>query len=246
LTKFGKEHADQVSQLIRIFLQDFHFENKVNYAEYFLKKFDYGNLIEKDFNELKDYYVNQSDFKMWYHLYQDTQKSKKPYPKQYRHYLFSGAPLTTPYFERETIPYIILVALLNKFKEIIRESENTVRSEKDLPRVGEGWISETELFYKVSKQFPNEDVIHHGRPGWLGKQHLDIYFPEKNIGIEYQGVQHQKPIDFFGGEEKFEKQQRLDKKKQKLCKKNGYSLIYVYENYDFNEIVGKIHSAFEL
>lgn len=243
LTKFGQENIEQVTELISIFLKDFHFENKINYTEYFLKQFDYGNLTEKNFEELKEYYTSEADYQMWYKDYIKTQKSKYPYPKQYHHYLFAGAPLTTPFFKRETIPYIVSVALHNKFKAIIRESENTVRSEKNLPLVGEGWISETELFYKIHNEFQNEKVVHHGKPLWLKRQHLDIYFPYKNIGVEYQGVQHQKPVDFFGGEESFKKQQRLDKKKQKLCEDNGCVLIYVFENYDFKDVISQINSA---
>ncbi len=80
---------------------------------------------------------------------------------------------------------------------IIRECENTVRDEMNLPKVGEGWISEMELYQKIVNEFKNEKVVHHGKPYWLKRQHLDIYFPEKNIGIEYQGAQHLRPIDFF-------------------------------------------------
>lgn len=243
LTKFGQENIEQVTDLISIFLKDFYFENKINYTEYFLKQFDYGNLTEKDFEELKEYYTSKADYQMWHKEYIKTQKSKYPYPKQYHQFLFAGVPLTTPFFKREAIPYIVSDALHNKFKAIIRESENTVRSEKNLPLVGEGWISETELFYKIHNEFSNEKVVHHGKPLWLKRQHLDIYFPNKNIGIEYQGVQHQKPVDFFGGEESFKKQQRLDKKKQKLCKDNGCVLIYVFENYDFKDVISQINSA---
>ena len=34
-------------------------------------------------------------------------------------------------------------------------------------------------------------------------------FPKENIGIEYQGEQHDSPVEFFGGEESFEKGKRL-------------------------------------
>ena len=78
----------------------------------------------------------------------------------------------------------------NEIKRIVRECENTVREEMDLPKIGEGWISETELYYQIKKAFPREIVIHHGRPAWLGRQHLDVYLPKKNIAIEYQGNQH--------------------------------------------------------
>ena len=50
------------------------------------------------------------------------------------------------------------------------------------------------------KQKLTEKNIHfeeQKRFDWLGRQSLDFYLPEYNIGIECQGIQHFKPIDFF-------------------------------------------------
>ncbi len=151
--------------------------------------------------------------------------------------IFSGIPKIfriTKYNYREA--NIIFKALENELKRIIRESENVYRKERNIPMVGEGWINETDLYYKIKEEFANEKVISHGMPQWLGKQHLDIYLPEKNIGIEYQGDQHQEPVDFFGGKEGFENRIKLDNKKKELCQKNNCKLIYVYPNYDWNEV----------
>ena len=66
---------------------------------------------------------------------------------------------------------------------------------------------------------------------WLGKLSLDFYLPEYNIAIEYQGKQHFKPIDYFGGEKAFEENYKRDIKKYNLCKKQGINLLYfTYEN----------------
>ena len=138
------------------------------------------------------------------------------------------------------LPYIVSNALENELKRITRESENRYREEKGIPRIGEGWVSETELYYKIKEAFPNEKIIHHGRPSWLGQQHLDIYFPEKNIGIEYQGLQHDKPIDFFGGQEAFQDNQKRDKLKKRLCKNYNCHLIYVYPEYNFKDVKTEI------
>ena len=97
------------------------------------------------------------------------------------------------------------------------------------------------MFYKIKDQYPVETVIHHGRPNWLGRQHLDIYFPEKNIAIEYQGIQHNKAVEYFGGEKNFKKQQKLDKRKLKRCEENECNLIYVYPDYDFAEVKKQIN-----
>ncbi|WJI08798.1 zinc ribbon domain-containing protein [Methanobacterium sp. CWC-01] len=138
------------------------------------------------------------------------------------------------------VPYIIVKTLETALKKIIRESENLYREEKGIPRVGEGWVSETELYYKIKEAFPAEKIIHHGRPKWLGRQHLDIYFPKRNIAIEYQGLQHDQPVEFFGGEEAFKKRLELDTRKREICIKNNCYLIHVYPNYDFKTVKNKI------
>ena len=121
--------------------------------------------------------------------------------------------------------------------------ENEFRESKGLPKIGEGWISETDLFYKIKESFPNQEVVHHGKPEWLGRQHVDIFFPNQNIGIEYQGAQHDKPIDFFGGEEAFKKNQIRDKRKKKLFQANDAVLIEVRPDYDFEELKNQIQEA---
>ncbi|GAK75671.1 hypothetical protein JCM19296_1263 [Nonlabens ulvanivorans] len=59
---------------------------------------------------------------------------------------------------------------------ILKQAEDLYREEIGMPKVGEGWISETELFYKISDYFKEDEVVHHASPKWLGRQHLDIYF----------------------------------------------------------------------
>jgi len=142
--------------------------------------------------------------------------------------------------KRIYVPAIVVEAIKNEFKRILRESENKLRIERGLPKIGEGWISETDLYYKIKETFPSEEIIHHGRPTWLGRQHLDIFFPEKNIGIEYQGIQHDSPVEYFGGEESFEKRKSLDALKKEKCDENGCNLIYVYPDYDLQVLKEKI------
>lgn len=136
--------------------------------------------------------------------------------------------------------YLISKALSNYAKSIIKDAENTYREESWIPKIGEGWVSETELFYKIKKYFIKEIVVHHGSPEWIWRQHLDIYFPERNIWIEYQWKQHLEPVSYFWWEVAFEKQQYRDKQKAKKCKKNNCHLIYVYEGYSFDEVAKNI------
>lgn len=55
----------------------------------------------------------------------------------------------------------------------------------------------------------------------------DIYICGLKVAIEYQGKQHFEPVDFFGGKENFEAQQKRDKLKAQRSKENGVKLIYI-------------------
>ncbi len=85
------------------------------------------------------------------------------------------------------------------------------------------WKSELELFRLVYKHYPN--AIYQYRANWLGLQSLDIFIPNLRVGIEYQGEQHYKPVELFGGKEGFQKRQELDERKRKLCIENNVKLI---------------------
>lgn len=122
----------------------------------------------------------------------------------------------------------------------ISNIENIMRDSKGLPRIGEGWISETTLYYEIKNYFPALNVIHHGKPKWLGRQHFDIWIPEICCAIEYQGLQHFKPIEYFGGEESYIKNIKRDIEKREKAKNNNVTLIEVLPDYDINLIIESI------
>ena len=59
---------------------------------------------------------------------------------------------------------------------------------------------------------------------------FDFYLPQEDIYIEFQGEQHFKPIDFFGGEDKFKEIQYYDKLKKEYAKDK--LLIINYDEID--------------
>ena len=63
---------------------------------------------------------------------------------------------------------------------------------------------------------------------------FDFYIPEHNLCIEYDGIQHFKSFEFFGGEDKLKITQMRDEIKNDYCKKNGINLIRI----SYNELVG--------
>lgn len=85
------------------------------------------------------------------------------------------------------------------------------------------WKHELSLFHMVKKLYP--DTLYQYRPDWLGRQSLDMYIPSLRTGIEFQGIQHQIPVAFFGGEEALVHRRELDEMKRKLCAENGVRLI---------------------
>lgn len=56
---------------------------------------------------------------------------------------------------------------------------------------------------------------------------FDFYLPEKNICVEYQGIQHYKENAFFGGEDELSTLKKKDRIKRKYCKKNKIKLVEI-------------------
>ena len=173
---------------------------------------DFYSFLDSKLNDL--YYGNYCLFDSLYDKLKKQQKTDKGYLSHEKFYSFLySLPL---------------------------QSQNEFRVSKGVPEIGEGWVSETELYYLLKGEFYNEEVIHHGKPKWLGRQHVDIWIPKHKIGIEYQGLQHDKPIDFFGGEEGFIEGQKRDLRKKELFNENNSILIEVREGYKLDDIVKQI------
>ncbi len=85
------------------------------------------------------------------------------------------------------------------------------------------WKHELSLFHAVRGLYP--DTLYQYRPDWLGRQSLDLYIPSLRTAIEYQGIQHYLPVDFFGGEEALTQRRDLDRVKKELCTANSVLLI---------------------
>lgn len=56
---------------------------------------------------------------------------------------------------------------------------------------------------------------------------FDFFLPDYNMCIEYDGVQHFKPIEFWGGEKGLLEQTHRDQIKNKYCSKNNITLIRI-------------------
>ena len=115
-------------------------------------------------------------------------------------------------------------------KKIDKTIENSVRIQLGYRKIGDSWVSETILAEIINGIFPSATSIRHYRPSWLEGLELDIFLPEKNIAFEYQGIQHFKAIDHWGGEEQLTIQQEHDARKKRICTEKGVNLIYINYN----------------
>ena len=104
---------------------------------------------------------------------------------------------------------------------------------------------ESKLYDVLKEVFNNETVIHsYHDKDILGKQEIDIFFPKYKIGVEFQGEQHFKPIDFGGHGDVaaykfFQENQLRDKKKKEICEQNNIHLLYFSNVEEEDELHGR-------
>lgn len=81
------------------------------------------------------------------------------------------------------------------------------------------FLDEHDIKYVREKTFP-----------WLKNKatlFLDFYLTDYNIAIEYQGEQHYRPIEKFGGEKEFSEIKERDEKKKELCNEHSIKILYL-------------------
>lgn len=108
--------------------------------------------------------------------------------------------------------------------------------------------AQNKFYKKLQKSFPNEELLFEvGKDiiPWIKSQRLDIYFPKYNIAIEYNGVQHYIPIEYFGGELGLQQTKQRDILKLQKCQNNKCQLFEIRYNYseqDYNNLVDNINN----
>ncbi|MBW8201893.1 hypothetical protein [Flagellimonas abyssi] len=124
-------------------------------------------------------------------------------------------------------------------------SENELRARFGFYGIGERWTTETLLFRILDEIFHGTEVVFHYRGKELGGLELDIWIPEYRLGVEYQGIQHFKAIEYWGGTENLERQKRNDQKKKEICKTLGYRLMEFFYDEEITKdlVLGKLRKA---
>lgn len=118
-------------------------------------------------------------------------------------------------------------------KHYHRKQGCPICSEKQLKskpvREIERYFNENNISYVLEKKFDE----------CKNRLHLpfDFYIESMNLLIEYDGIQHYKPIEYFGGENGLKEQQHNDEIKNKFCKDNGINLLRIKYNEKHIEVL---------
>jgi len=84
-------------------------------------------------------------------------------------------------------------------------------------------LNRYKIDYKYQHKFDNFNLV------------FDFYIPNENTCIEFDGIQHYKPVTIFGGIDSFHKQVQRDLSKNIYCETNGVKLIRI-PYYDIKNI----------
>lgn len=90
------------------------------------------------------------------------------------------------------------------------------------------WLTKNNISFEAQKCFKECKGISNYLP-------FDFYIKEKNLLIEYQGIQHYKPIKIFGGIDTFNRQKELDNIKKNFAANNNFNFLEISYK-DFNKV----------
>ena len=63
-----------------------------------------------------------------------------------------------PYHKGHT-SYVLLQSIVEQLTQFFRPAEDRYRESRGIPKIGEGWTSETDLFYKICEAFKEYEAL---------------------------------------------------------------------------------------
>jgi hypothetical protein len=105
-------------------------------------------------------------------------------------------------------------------------------------------LNTLEIQYERGKKFNDCQNLKVGR--YCRRLPFDFYLPEFNAVIEYDGLQHYKPVKIFGGDETFKRTQIYDEIKNKYCKDNGIKMIRIPYTVKFDDILPLLKNELQI
>lgn len=129
----------------------------------------------------------------------------------------------------------IICPIHGSFTQIPHSHKNGAGCKKCNKSIGENIISEIldnkNIEYVEQKTF--EKLI------YKSKLYIDFYLPNYQLCIEFDGIQHKKAYDFFGGESALKERIKRDDIKNNFCKENNIKLLRIshFINYKNRESI---------
>lgn len=100
-------------------------------------------------------------------------------------------------------------------------------------------------FSKLLDKYSLEYFVNY-RPSWLERKELDIYIPEYNLAIEYNGsAYHHSSKNVSDFLDNTYKSSDYHKNKYDKCKENGINLIHIFEFEDLDQWFDKLQKLFQ-
>lgn len=243
ITKAGWQKLDAALDDLQGTLDSFHDEHGISIIGHFWRRLHANETTEAIAQSLYDLIGSDYSVDQIVHLIEHG-RTVGSYPLV-AFEGFAGYERPIPATWNRSNPYAFEGLMRALCRPLFRESENRAREAAGLPRVGEGLVSEIRLLYQLRAAFPDERIDHQARPSWLAPQSLDMVLRGRNVAIEYQGAQHSRPVEFFGGMKAFERQQQRDATKRWLCAEHGMTLLEVHPDYLLDDIIGAVRRALE-
>jgi hypothetical protein len=130
-------------------------------------------------------------------------------------------------------------------RQFWNETEMETKTKFGLHAIGGSSQAEHLILGMVKSLFSDQIVQQKVKPKWLMGLELDIWIPHLQLGIEYQGEQHYKPIEHWGGQESFDALVERDRRKRKLCKENAVHLLEIKysEPLDIEVLIKKLEKT---
>ncbi len=94
------------------------------------------------------------------------------------------------------------------------------------------FLIKSNIDYEIQKKFNDCKLKYNLR--------FDFYLPIYNICIEYNGIQHYKPVKYFGGSKNLEYNNKRDLIKKEYCKTNNIFLYVIKYDENISDMMNKL------
>lgn len=118
--------------------------------------------------------------------------------------------------------------------DFIQKAESHLRGRGCPNCIKSSGESKTELFFIKNNYIYEKQKIFENCKNILPLP-FDFYLPKYNICIEYDGIQHFEPVEYFGGNDSFNDTKKRDNIKNEYCEKNNIRLIRIKYNDNVEE-----------